>query len=170
VAVAPFGTTPALIDGDVAIGESNTILRYLAGREGRDDLYGATPAERAAVDWILDGWSSQARPRFWALEQACLYDTGDPDEGGGDPGDADPAAVADALAGIEQVMPAWERLLSGGDTILDRFTIADCAVAPVLWRSHRLPLELERWPRTARLRATLCARPSFLAAGPQPRI
>lgn len=169
VAVTPFGTTPALLDGEVVIGESNTILRYLAGREGRDDLYGATPVERARVDWVLDAWSSQARPRFWALEKACLYDTGDPDEGGGDPEAADPAVLEAALAGIEEVMPAWERLLSGGDAVLDRFTIADCAVAPVLWRSHRLPLDLGRWPRTARLRETLCARPSFLAAAPPPR-
>ncbi|MEI7439980.1 MAG: glutathione S-transferase N-terminal domain-containing protein, partial [Thermoleophilia bacterium] len=38
VAVNPMGGIPALVDGDFHLAESNTILRYLADREGRDDL------------------------------------------------------------------------------------------------------------------------------------
>ena len=31
----PFGTVPFFEDGDLELGESNAILRYLANREGR---------------------------------------------------------------------------------------------------------------------------------------
>ena len=34
-------------DGEFELGESNAILRYLANREGRDDLYPVEPRERA---------------------------------------------------------------------------------------------------------------------------
>jgi glutathione S-transferase len=38
VARYPFGTIPFLEDGDLALGESNAMLRYLANREGRSAL------------------------------------------------------------------------------------------------------------------------------------
>ena len=38
LAVNPLGGIPALIDGELVLAESNAILRYLAEREGRDDL------------------------------------------------------------------------------------------------------------------------------------
>ena len=38
LALNPNGLEPVLIDGDRVLWESNTICRYLAGREGRQDL------------------------------------------------------------------------------------------------------------------------------------
>jgi len=52
----PTGKVPTLIDGDTAIWESNTILRYLAAKNG-SPLYPADPARRTEVerwmDWLL---------------------------------------------------------------------------------------------------------------------
>jgi len=56
-----FGTIPFLEDGELALGESNTILRYLAQSRGRHDLYPSEPRARARVDWALDAWSTQIR-------------------------------------------------------------------------------------------------------------
>ena len=50
-AIYPFGTVPFFEDGDLRLGESNAILRYLANREGRTDLYPTEPAARAASTW-----------------------------------------------------------------------------------------------------------------------
>src|SRR4029077_20537575 len=45
----PFGGVPTIRDGDVVLAESQAILRYLAAREGRDDLYPTNPLARASV-------------------------------------------------------------------------------------------------------------------------
>ena len=47
LAVNPVGGIPTLEDDGLVLAESHAILRYLAAREGRDDLYPAEPRERA---------------------------------------------------------------------------------------------------------------------------
>lgn len=46
--VNPLGGIAAIQDGDLILSESNAILRYLANREGRIDLYPREPSARAA--------------------------------------------------------------------------------------------------------------------------
>ena len=62
LAVNPLGGIPALIDGELVLAESNAILRYLAAREGRDDLLPVAARERAPVDWVLDAVATMLRP------------------------------------------------------------------------------------------------------------
>jgi len=161
----PFGRIPLLEDGDVRVGESNTILRYLAHKEGRRDLYPEAPAERAQVDWALDTWSTQVRPALSPLESAIVFNR-DVEKGDGDLASADPDEVTAGVAKVQGPLDAFERFVAGNGTVLGEFTIADCAVGPVLWRSNRLPLSFERWPKLSLLRDTIGARPSFVAAGP----
>lgn len=161
----PFGRIPLLEDGDVRVGESNTILRYLAHREGRGDLYAEPPAERARVDWALDTWSTQVRPALSPLERAVVFNK-DVEKGDGDLASADPDEVAAGVAKAQGPLDTFERFVADNGTVLGKFTIADCAVGPVLWRSNRLPLDFERWPKLSLLRETIGARPSFVAAGP----
>ena len=53
----PIGLVPAVIDGDVVLRESNTIVRYLATTHGRHDLYPVDPAARANVEQWMD-WAN----------------------------------------------------------------------------------------------------------------
>jgi glutathione S-transferase len=151
----PSGRVPALRDGDVLLAESNAILRYLATREGRDDLYPTRLADRARVDWALDLWSTVVRPALFALEQPLLMT---------DPPDTERAAAAAPAA--EDALDVYERFAHGEGTVLGSFTIADICVAPVLWRSKRLPLDFGRRPRLAAIRAAVDRNPAFAAAGP----
>ena len=68
-----------------------------------------------------------------------------------------------------EIQPAL-RLLDGlvepAGAVLGRFTIADCALAPVLFRTTVTGLDLAPHPRLAGLRERLLARPAFAAAGP----
>ena len=132
IAVNPVGGIPALIDGDVVLAESNAILRYLAAREGRDDLLPADPRERAPVDWLLDTVGTTLRP-------ACRQVDGPaygwrPRLGIGSaplrPGD-----VPAATASIASRLAAFSRLLGdGGYACHGRLTLADFSAMPSLWR------------------------------------
>jgi glutathione S-transferase len=161
----PFGRIPLLEDGDVRVGESNTILRYLAQSSGRADLYPDAPASRAAVDWALDTWSTLVRPVLSPIERAVIFNV-DPEHGGGTLDTADRQALDAALPDVGSPLDAFERFVADNGTVLGTFTIADCAVGPVLWRTKQLPLDFERWPKVALLRETISTNPSFVAAGP----
>jgi glutathione S-transferase len=163
-ALNPFGTIPALVDGDLRLGESNAILRYLARREGRDDLYPTEAAACARVDWLLDTWSMHVRPALHRLEDAAIFFRGG--EAVGPVEDADQAEVEAEKGPVEVSLDAYERLVSDNGTVVGRFTIAECCVGPALWRTKRLPLAFERWPHLGRIRDAVNARDSFLRADP----
>ena len=160
----PFGTIPALVDGDFHLGESNAILRYLARRERRDDLYPSDAAACARVDWLLDTWSMHVRPALHRLEDAAIFFRGGEVVGALEDADAD--AVAAETGPAAEALDRYEQLVSDNGTVAGRFTIAECCVGPALWRTSRLPLQFERWPRLARIRDAIGAHDAFQAAGP----
>jgi glutathione S-transferase len=161
----PFGTIPFMEDGDIELGESNAMLRYLANRERRTDLYPEEPEERARVDWALDAWSTQFRSAFFPAERIGLMHE-DIEQGGGRPEDADQAELSSSLDGAREKLDIMERFIAENGTVVGFFSIADCAYAPVLWRWYRLPLSFDPWPKVARLRDTVTGQPAFAAMGP----
>ncbi len=108
--IQPLGTVPVLIDDGLVIGDSNTILRYLAQREGRTDLYPTTARERAAVDWAIDLWAVDVRPCLLDIEHHAFW-ASDPEHGGGTLETADPAAVAAATPAAIAGLDVYERFL-----------------------------------------------------------
>ncbi|HGE8461693.1 glutathione S-transferase [Serratia nevei] len=64
LALNPNGLVPVLIDGERVLWESNTICRYLAGREGRRDLLPQEPGARAAVEMWMD-WQATDLNGAW---------------------------------------------------------------------------------------------------------
>jgi glutathione S-transferase len=161
----PFATVPFFEDGDLELGESNAILRYLANREDRTDLYPAEPAARAAVDWALDAWSTQFRGALFPAERIGLM--GKPiDDGGSRPEDADQAELAAAIDAARPKLDIMESFVAGNGTVVGTFTLADIAFAPVLWRWYKMPLAFDDWPKVALLRETVTARPAFSAMEP----
>ncbi len=157
LALNPVGGVPTLVDDDLVLPESNAILRYLAARESRSDLYPTTLPERARVDRLLDTWSTAVRPASFPLEIAS-----------GLMGERNEDAIPAAVAALEPVLDAVERLVAENGTMTGAFTIADVCAAPTLFRSATLPLPLDfaRWPKLLLVRETVTARASFVAAGP----
>ncbi|MBA2348604.1 MAG: glutathione S-transferase family protein, partial [Solirubrobacterales bacterium] len=94
----PFGLIPTLVDGAVVITESNVALRYLAERAARADLRGATPAERARIDGLLDSLSLELRPALWGVEAFAIYG-----------GEADDRGAR--VAALEHQLTAYDTLL-----------------------------------------------------------
>lgn len=163
LALNPVGGIPALRDGDLVVSESHAILRYLAGREGRDDLYPADIRERAVVDEFLDRFHTGIRAAFFRHEAPALGYSRDAGFGAGAP---DPAAAADAARAMQPTLVLLDGLIAPDAAVLGRFTVADCALAPVLHRTTRTGLDLSAHPRLTALRERLITRPSFLAADP----
>lgn len=133
LALNPNGLVPVLIDGDMALWESNTICRYLAASCGRTDLLPAGPRERADVERWMD-WSAGDLNRAWSYAFMALVRR-DPDFAAG--------------AEIERSITAWNRLM----TVLDRhlagaasfacgegFTLADVTLGLAVHRWRRTPM------------------------------
>ncbi len=150
----PFGTVPCLVDGDLRLVESNTILRYLADREGRDDLYPRGLRERARVDELLDALSLAVRPALWELELRTYYATTS----------YPPHAVAAAREALSRAMVGWESLIEPGGALTGSFSIADIAAAARMWLLPQLPIDLAPFPKTRQMLAAATARPAYRAA------
>ena len=69
--INPFGVVPVIDDGSFRLRESNAIVRYLADKQGRNDLYPKAAQERATVeawmDWASTDFASGMRPVFHGL-------------------------------------------------------------------------------------------------------
>lgn len=164
LALNPVGGIPTLEDGGFVLSESHAILRYLAAREGRDDLYPAEPRPRAVVDEFLDRFHTGIRAAFFRHEAPALgYSR---ERGGMGAVPPDPEAAAAAARAMAPTLALLDRLVGPEHVVLGRLTIADCALAPVLHRSLRTGLDLSGHPRLEALRAVLVAHPSFVAADP----
>jgi glutathione S-transferase len=152
--IHPFATVPCLVDGDVVLVESNTMLRYLADREGREDLYPRDPASRARVDQLLDVVSLSLRPALWEVELRTYYTNGSVSQ----------AELDTAVSALQRVLAGWERLIEPDGYVTGAFSIADVAVRARMWLLPKLPIDLSASPRTQRMLDVVGARPAFLAA------
>ena len=153
LALHPFGTVPCLVDGDLTIVESNTILRYLASRAKRDDLYPADPARRARVDMLLDALSLSVRPDLWGVEELVIYGLDLPSH-----------QAAERVAKLTTTLDRFERLLVANVPHLPDVTIADIALAGRLVHLDGLPIQLDRIPVTVRRLANVREREAYRVA------
>lgn len=164
LALNPVGGVPTLRDGRTVVSESHAILRYLARREGRDDLYPADPAGGSAVDEFLERFATGIRAAFFRHEAPALgYSR---DKGGMGAAPPDPDAAARAEEAIQPTLAVLDGLVSATATVLGRYTIADTALTPVLFRTTVTGLDLTPHPTLLALREALMARPAFAAADP----
>lgn len=163
VAINPLGGIPTLDDGGFVIAESNAILRYLAAREGREDLYPGTSEDRARVEAMLDRWSLTFRPVFFRHEVVALGFVAGKGMGAGEPDLEAASKVADEIAPTLRMLNA---IVDASGYALGTFTIADVAAGPVLFRTTKTGLDLTPYPNVLRWRETVIARPAFTAAEP----
>ncbi len=163
VAVNPFGSVPAINDDGFVLAESNTILRYLARRAQREDLYPADPQEAARIDQFLDRFALTIRPALFRIEAVGLgYRLGE-----GMTGECtEPERVPMVVAEVASQLALFESLVGESAAVLGRFTIADVSCMPALWRTERCGVDMTPYPRLLALRTTVAARAGFVAAEP----
>lgn len=149
----PTGKVPTLVDGDVVVWESNSILRYLAAVHA-PDLTGATPGERSHVERWMDFLLAAVNTPYVAVFKDAKKPTA---ERGVDFA----TQSADLIAQL--------RILDGHIAgrayfALDRFTIADIALAPIVKRCLEFPIERPDLPDLTRWQRSIDARPAFAVA------
>jgi glutathione S-transferase len=159
-ALNPNARVPTLVDGDVTIWESNTILRYLAALHA-PALHGTTPAEKALVERWMDWMLAQLNAPFLAVFR--------------DAKNAPEARAADfpeqskALVDLLKILDA--HLAKREWVALDRFTLAEVALAPIIKRCLAFPIERPALPPLEKWQATIDARPAFqVAIGAKPSV
>lgn len=67
LAMNPHGRIPVLMDEDVAIWESNSIIRYLCATHGQDRLWAELPPKRSLAERWMDWELATLQPDFLDL-------------------------------------------------------------------------------------------------------
>lgn len=158
LALNPNGMVPVLKDGDAVLWESNTIVRYLAGKHGRHDLLPQQPASRAQIEKWMDWQASDFNAAWHYAFQALVRKT---------PGYDDPAQLAASLADwmakiavLDRQLDATGAYIAGAD-----FTAADIPIGLSVNRWYMTPLNHPGFPAVAAYYDRLAARPAFLRHG-----
>jgi glutathione S-transferase len=146
----PNGKVPTLVDGDLVIWESNTILRYVCNRAG-SDLYPEEPAARSHVerwmDWQLSVLNNPYVAIFKESKKAPEERSADLPEHGKE--------LAAALTILDTALDGHEWL--AGDAI----SLAEIALGPIVNRCIGFPVALPALTHLRGWHARMAARPAF---------
>jgi glutathione S-transferase len=147
----PNAKVPTLVDDEVIIWESNTILRYLANK-AKSDFYPDDAATRTHVERWMD-WqlASLNNPYLAMFREAKLEEA---------KRSADFAAqekdLGAQLSILDKAMNKW---VAG-----DEITIADFCLGPIVHRCLRFPIELPDLPNVQRWDGVISTRQAFKKA------
>jgi glutathione S-transferase len=154
-ALNPNRLVPVIVDGDFVLWESNTICRYLAGREDRTDLLPAEPKARARVEQWMD-WQTTQLNGAWRYAFMALVRHS--------PAQPDAEALAASIAAWHRHMEILERQLAttGAYAAGAAFTLADVALGVSTHRWIATPMERPSLPAVEAYYARLGERPAFV--------
>ena len=147
----PNAKVPTLMDGDLVVWESNTILRYLAAK-AKSVLYPADLAKRTHVERWMDWQLSALNGPYLAMFREAKLE---PEKRGADFA----AQLKDfgvQLSILDKSMKSW---IAG-----DELTIADICLAPIVYRCLRFGVELPALPNVKRWDAEISSREAFKRA------
>jgi glutathione S-transferase len=147
----PNAKVPTLVDGEVVIWESNTILRYLATK-AKSPLYPADAAKRTQVErWMDRQLASLNGPYLVMFKESKLEaDKRSPDFG------AQLKDFGAQLSILDKSMKTW---IAG-----EEMSLADICLGPIVTRCLKFPVELPALPNLKRFDAAINARDAFKKA------
>lgn len=123
---SPSGKVPALVDGDLSVWESMSIIEYVADQHRERAIW---PADRAARAHARS-MSNEMHSGFQALRQGCPMDAGTR---------YTTPAIDDAMkTNIDRIEALWAEARtkygSGGPYLYGTFSAADAMYAPIAFR------------------------------------
>ncbi len=154
--INPLGKVPTLVDGDLTLGDSKVICRYLENAHPDPALYPTDLAERAMADWYEDlcggPISEMAAGIFFQRFMRPFAFKQEPDE--------------ELVAKItEEKLPPMLDYLEGqvpdSGFVFGDFTMADLCIASPFYNASYAGYEVDasRWPKVAGLIARVKALP-----------
>lgn len=157
-AMNPNAKVPTLVDGDLVIWESHTILRYLAAGHG-PELAGGAAADKTQVERWMDWLLASLNTPYVAV----FKDSKKTEDERAD----DYKAQCDDMVAQLRILDG--HLAKSSWLALDRFTLADCALGPIVARCMGFPVERPAFANIDRWLAALAERPAFqVATGKKP--
>jgi glutathione S-transferase len=146
----PTKKVPTLVDGNVIVWESHTILRYLAAKSG-SPLYPADPAARTQVERWMDWTLAALNPVFLA--------------GFRDAKKAEAERAADTATNLAAELKILDGQLAKHPWLAgDAFSLADIAAAPLVRRCIAFPFALPDLPHVKAWIERLKQKPAFVTA------
>jgi glutathione S-transferase len=138
-AMNPHGRIPVLQDGDSAIWESHTILRYLATRYGDGALWPADPFARAQMDEWMDWAQTAFQPDFlngvfWGYFRTPEAQRNWP-------------AIQDSVKRCSRHIERIDAILAKSPFLAGKtFSLADIPLGTLLYRYYELDIEHPQAP------------------------
>ena len=158
VKVSSFGVVPVIDDDGFVLRESNTIIRYLAEKHGRTDLYPRDLRQRATVESWMD-WASTdlyqgVRPVFLGLTVKMAPFT-------------EPKSIEDGIAEWTRQMQLLDAHLAASGPYMTgaNFTLADIPAGLVVNRWFSIPFERPALPAVSGYYDRLTDREPYRAHG-----
>jgi glutathione S-transferase len=149
----PNAKVPTLIDGDVVVWESNSILRYLAGTNGNRFHPGDWAARSKAERW-MDWQLASLDPAFLAI----FREMRNPPEQRSKQFDTHVETLGQTLAIMDRGLDG-NRWVAGNE-----MTIGDICLGPVVHRCLAFEVTLPSLENVRRWHAAVAAQPSFRKA------
>jgi glutathione S-transferase len=153
LALNPNAKVPTLVDGDLVIWESNTILRYLAAKAG-SALYPSEPGARTQVERWMDWQLATLNGPYVALFQGSKL----PPEQRSADFPAQVKAMGEALAILDGKLARSPWIAGSG------MTIADLCLGPIVYRCLRFGVDLPPLANLERWDAAVSGRDAFKRA------
>ncbi|MBX9842006.1 MAG: glutathione S-transferase family protein [Xanthobacteraceae bacterium] len=163
LAINPTGRTPALVDGDFKLWESEAIMQYLAGQRP-NSLWPNDARARADImrwqSWQLAHWGKEScEPLVFNRLVKKFLNLGPPDE----------AAIAQALQCFDRDAAMLEALLGKQAYLTGKdVTLADFSVAAVLFHAEAAGLPVARYAKVREWFGRVSALPCWRETAPQP--
>lgn len=154
----PNSKVPTMIDGDTVIWESNTIVRYLAAVH-KPALTGSTPAEKTYAERWMDWLLASLNTPYVAVFK----------DSKNEPEKRAPDYAAQCADLVSQLKILDGHIAGKSWFALDRLTVADITLAPIVKRCLEFPIEKPATPELSRWMKSIEARPAFaVAVGSKP--
>ena len=155
LAINPWGKIPTLVDGDLALWESNAIVLYFADHEA-SSLSPAGPRARAEISkwlfWEAGHWQPAFNPVLAERVGQILFDSGDA------PAEVAWATLAPELGHVDKHLGGRRWLVA------DALSVADFSIAGMMTYARRTAFPFDQYPNLARWYERIEALPAWRAS------